>query len=140
MRTGLLSFATFGWWILKHSSDPHPLSNAKKLLMETKSHNRYSYWLLNDIFDYNDAIGISTSRTSGAQVPGMIVEDGDHLIITNRITDHFYYYQPLPIHLNSNSTTGLMWSTLGVIVFLQVVLLYRQVEWLSLLFANQNHL
>lgn len=128
------SFIGVGWWILKASNDPSSLSLIKHLSVETRGHNRHRSWLQPGVvLQYDDEHETSYSR--GTHISQTIVDDGKRMVILLKEPGTYYVYRKL--EYSHSSILQVQWFC---IVLLQLLLLYRQTEWLSLLWTSQNHI
>lgn len=132
----LLSFIGIGLWILKRSNDPSITSVIQHLCIETKSSKRHRNWLQPHILlQYDDEQQISYNVHHNLHISQTIVEDQKKLIIANTNRGVYYVYNKLELFDSHSASFGI-----GCIIFLQILLLYRQNEWLSVLWMNQNHM
>lgn len=132
----LVSFIGVGWWILKSSNDPSITSTIKHLSIETQSSKRHRNWLQPHVLlQYDDQQQISYNVHHNIHISQTIVEDQKKLIIANTDRGVYYVYNKLELFDPQIQSIGIV-----CIIVLQIFLLYRQTEWLSILWMNQNHL
>lgn len=136
----LSSFIGLGWWILKSSNDPSILSMIQHLSIETQSSQRHRKWLQPHVLlQYDDRQQISYNVHHNIHISQTIVEDQKQLVIANLDRRVYYVYNKLDF-FDLYGASNIHSIGMVCVVLLQILLLYRQTEWLSLLWMNQNHL
>lgn len=130
-----LSFIHLGWWILKSSNDP---SVAGKLMLETCTSSRYRYLFdPTRFYTYESSTDSVRDATTGVITRRVMLCDDRRLLITDPQLGIFYKYEKI---YWENLQLRLFALIVFIMMGLEISILYTEMQWLSIIFSNQNRL
>lgn len=130
-----LSFLNLGWWILKSSNDP---SVAGKWMLETCISSRYRYLFdPTRFYTYESSTDSVRDTTTGVITRRVMLCDDRRLLITDPQLGIFYKYEKI---YWGNLQLRLFALIVFIMMGLEISILYTEMQWLSIIFSNQNRL